>query len=62
MMKSYRQTSRSFLTTSRSQRCDFKLTLGPECIWIDQARQKKKIEKMVEKGVDPSKVLVMQDF
>ena len=27
-----------------------------------QARQKKKIEKMVEKGVDPSKVLVMRDF
>ena len=29
---------------------------------ICQARQKKKIEKMVEKGVDPSKVLVMHDF
>ena len=62
MMRSYLQTSKSILTTSRNQRWDLKLTLGPNLTWICQARQKKKIEKMVEKGVDPSKVLVMPDF
>ena len=47
---------------SRSQRCDKNSPLGFKFIQsICQARQRKKIDKMVEKGVDPSKVQIKLD-